>query len=37
MAVGIRAAAMIPGVVFLSAGNFGGTLGPVTIHLKDLF
>lgn len=36
MAVGLKAAAMIPGVVFISAGNYGGTLGPVMIHLKDL-
>ncbi|KAF5069381.1 Formyltransferase/hydrolase complex subunit D [anaerobic digester metagenome] len=36
MAVGVKAAAKIPGVVFISAGNYGGTLGPVMIHLKDL-
>lgn len=36
MAVGLKAAAMIPGVVFISAGNYGGTLGPVQIRLKDL-
>jgi len=36
MAVGLKAAAMIPGVVFISAGNYGGTLGPVQIQLKDL-
>jgi len=36
MAVGLKAAAMIPGVVFISAGNYGGTLGPVQIYLKDL-
>lgn len=36
MAVGFKAAAKIPGVVFISAGNYGGTLGPVMIQLKDL-
>ncbi len=36
MAVGLKAAAMIPGVVFISAGNYDGTLGPVRIQLKDL-
>ncbi|TAJ45210.1 formylmethanofuran--tetrahydromethanopterin N-formyltransferase [Methanofollis fontis] len=37
MAEGIRAACMVPGVVFISAGNFGGSLGPFKIDLKDLF
>jgi hypothetical protein len=36
MAVGIRAAAKIPGVVFISASNYGGTLGPVQVQLRDL-
>ncbi|WP_067048415.1 formylmethanofuran--tetrahydromethanopterin N-formyltransferase [Methanofollis ethanolicus] len=36
MAEGIRAATMVPGVVFISAGNFGGNLGPFKIELKDL-
>lgn len=36
MAAGVRAATKIPGVVFISAGNYGGTLGPVQIHLRDL-
>ncbi len=36
MAVGLKAATKIPGVVFISAGNYGGTLGPVKIYLKDL-
>ena len=36
MAVGLKAATKIPGVVFISAGNYGGTLGPVQIYLKDL-
>ena len=37
MAAGIRAACMIPGVKFISAGNYGGSLGPHQFHLKDLF
>ncbi|QSZ67083.1 formylmethanofuran--tetrahydromethanopterin N-formyltransferase [Methanofollis aquaemaris] len=37
MAVGVKAAAMVPGVVFISAGNFGGNLGPFKIELKNLF
>ena len=36
MAVGLKAAAKIPGVVFISAGNYGGTLGPVQVQLRDL-
>ena len=36
MTVGLKAARKIPGVVFISAGNYGGTLGPVQIYLKDL-
>lgn len=37
MGAGIRAACMIPGVKFISAGNYGGSLGPHQFHLKDLF
>ena len=35
MRVGMDAAA-VPGVVRISAGNYGGKLGPFLIHLKDL-
>jgi formylmethanofuran--tetrahydromethanopterin N-formyltransferase len=33
---GIEAALEIPGIVKISAANFGGKLGPYQIHLKDL-
>jgi formylmethanofuran--tetrahydromethanopterin N-formyltransferase len=36
MAAGIKAAAMVPGVKFISAGNFGGTLGPYKIDLHKV-
>jgi formylmethanofuran--tetrahydromethanopterin N-formyltransferase len=36
MAAGIKAAAMVPGVKFISAGNFGGTLGPYKIELHKV-
>jgi formylmethanofuran--tetrahydromethanopterin N-formyltransferase len=36
MAEGIKAAAKVPGVVKISAGNFGGKLGPFRVYLKDL-
>lgn len=36
MAEGIRAACMVPGVRYISAGNFGGNLGPFKFNLKDL-
>jgi len=36
MAAGVRAAAMVPGVKFISAGNFGGTLGPFKIELHKI-
>ena len=36
MAAGIRAAVMVPGVKFISAGNFGGTLGPYKIDLHKI-
>ncbi len=34
---GIEAAVKIPGVKKISAGNYGGTLGPYKVNLKDLF
>lgn len=34
-AKGIKAATSVPGVVKISAANFGGKLGPVQIRLKD--
>ncbi|MCS7121453.1 MAG: formylmethanofuran--tetrahydromethanopterin N-formyltransferase [Archaeoglobaceae archaeon] len=37
MKVGIEAATRIPGVVKITAGNYGGKLGKHLIHLKDLF
>jgi formylmethanofuran--tetrahydromethanopterin N-formyltransferase len=36
MSAGINAATKVPGVVFISAGNFGGNLGPFKLELKDL-
>ncbi len=33
---GIKAAVKIPGVKRISAGNYGGTLGPYKFHLKEL-
>ena len=36
MAAGIRAAVHVPGVKFISAGNFGGTLGPYKIELHKV-
>jgi formylmethanofuran--tetrahydromethanopterin N-formyltransferase len=36
MAVGIRAACMVPGVKFITAGNFGGSLGPFKFELSKL-
>ncbi len=36
MAAGLKAAVSVPGVVRISASNFGGKLGPVKIHLKEL-
>lgn len=37
MKAGIEAAVKIPGVKKISAGNYGGTLGPYKFNLKDLF
>jgi len=36
MKAGIAAAVRIPGIKKISAGNYGGTLGPYKFHLKDL-
>jgi formylmethanofuran--tetrahydromethanopterin N-formyltransferase len=36
MAAGIKAAVKVPGVKFISAGNFGGTLGPFKIELHKV-
>jgi formylmethanofuran--tetrahydromethanopterin N-formyltransferase len=36
MAAGIKAAVTVPGVKFISAGNFGGTLGPFKIELHKV-
>jgi len=35
MGVGIKAAAKVPGVVKITAGNFGGKLGPYKIYLTE--
>lgn len=37
MKAGIEEAVTVPGVKKISAGNFGGSLGPYKFHLKDLF
>ena len=34
--VGVRAACRCPGVVRITAGNYGGKLGPFHIHLHKL-
>jgi len=36
MSEGVRAAAMVPGVVRISAGNYGGKLGPYKAFLKEV-
>lgn len=36
MGVGIRAAVKVPGVVKISAGNYGGKLGPFKAYLKEV-
>ncbi len=36
MAEGIKAAVKVPGVTRISAGNYGGKLGPYKIYLKDV-
>ena len=37
MREGILAAVKVPGVVKISAGNYGGSLGPIHIYLRKLF
>jgi len=36
MAEGVKAAVKVPGVVKISAGNYGGKLGPFRAYLKDI-
>ena len=36
MAEGVRAAVKVPGIVRISAGNFGGKLGPFRAYLKEV-
>jgi formylmethanofuran--tetrahydromethanopterin N-formyltransferase len=36
MGMGIKAAAQVPGVVMISAGNYGGKLGPYQAFLKEV-
>jgi formylmethanofuran--tetrahydromethanopterin N-formyltransferase len=36
MAEGIKAAVKVPGIVKITAGNYGGKLGPVQAHLKEI-
>ena len=36
MREGIRAAAKVPGVLKISAGNYGGKLGPLKVHLHKI-
>jgi len=36
MAEGMKIATKVPGVMKISAGNFGGKLGPFRVYLKDL-
>jgi len=36
MSAGMRAAAGIPGVVRITSANYGGKLGPIKIHLREL-
>ncbi|MDO9035982.1 MAG: formylmethanofuran--tetrahydromethanopterin N-formyltransferase [Methanoregula sp.] len=36
MSAGIKAAVLVPGVKFITAGNFGGTLGPFKIELHKI-
>jgi len=36
MAEGIKAAANVLGVVKISAGNYGGKIGPIKVYLRDL-
>jgi formylmethanofuran--tetrahydromethanopterin N-formyltransferase len=36
MAEGIKAAVKVPGLVKISAGNYGGKLGPHRAYLKEI-
>jgi formylmethanofuran--tetrahydromethanopterin N-formyltransferase len=36
MAAGIKAATKVPGIVKISAGNYGGKLGPYRADLKEV-
>ena len=36
MGEGVRAAASVPGVIRISAGNYGGKLGPYKAFLKEV-
>ncbi|MEM2913328.1 MAG: formylmethanofuran--tetrahydromethanopterin N-formyltransferase [Candidatus Bathyarchaeia archaeon] len=36
MAEGIKAAVEAPGVLKISAGNYGGKIGPIKVHLREL-
>jgi formylmethanofuran--tetrahydromethanopterin N-formyltransferase len=36
MAEGIKAAVKVPGIVKITAGNYGGKLGPFRAYLKDV-
>jgi len=36
MAEGIKAAVKVPGIVKISAGNYGGKLGPFRAYLKEV-
>lgn len=36
MAEGIKAAAKAPGIVKISAGNYGGKFGPIQVHLHEI-
>jgi formylmethanofuran--tetrahydromethanopterin N-formyltransferase len=36
MSVGIKAAVKVPGIVKISAGNYGGKLGPYKVYLKEI-
>jgi formylmethanofuran--tetrahydromethanopterin N-formyltransferase len=36
MSEGVKAAARVPGVVRISAGNYGGRLGPYKAFLKEV-
>jgi len=37
MAAGVKAACKVPGVKQITAGNYGGSLGPFKFQLHELF